>query len=76
MMAEDRLFTLEVDIIQFDQESDRLVINGSLGDKIETKYTGEHLMFQGSEASISLKLSPKELQELIKTVTELAPELP
>jgi len=76
MMEEDRLFTLEVDIIQFDQDSDRVVINGSLGDKIETKYTGKDLMFQGSEASISLKLSPEELQELIKTVTELAPELP
>ena len=76
MMEEDRLFTLEVDILQFDQDSDRVVINGSLGDKIETKYTGKDLMFQGSEASISLKLSPEELQELIKTVTELAPELP
>jgi len=76
MMEEDRLFTLEVDIIQFDQDRDRVVINGSLGDKIETKYTGKDLMFQGSEASISLKLSPEELQELIKTVTELAPEMP
>jgi len=36
MMEEDRLFTLEVDILQFDQDSDRVVINGSLGDKIET----------------------------------------
>ena len=76
MMEEDHLFTLEVDIIQFDQESDRVVINGYLGDKIETKYAGKDLMFQGSEASISLKLSPKELQELINKVTELPPELP
>ena len=76
MIEEDHLFTLEVDIIQFDQDSDRVVINGSLGDKIETLYTGKDLMFQGSEASISLKFSPEELQELIKKVTELASELP
>ncbi|MCB2171383.1 hypothetical protein KQH65_01455 [archaeon] len=76
MIEEDHLFTLEVDIIQFDQDSDRVVINGSLGDKIEPLYTGKDLMFQGSEASISLELSPEEIQELIKKVTELAPELP
>ena len=76
MIEEDHLFTLEVDIIQFDQDSDRVVINGYLGDKIEPLYTGEHLMLQGSEASISLKLSPEEIQELINKVTELAHELP
>lgn len=75
MMDENHLFTLEVDIIQFDQKSDRVVINGYLGDKLETQYTGEHLMLQGSEASISLKLSPEELHELIKKVRKAAPEL-
>ena len=75
MMEEDHLFTLEVDIIQFDQDSDRVVINGYLGEEIETQYTGEHLMLQGSEASISLKLSPEKLHELIKKITYAAPEL-
>jgi len=74
-ILEDHLFRVEVDIIQFDQDSDRVVINGYLGDKIETQYTGEHLMLQGSEASISLKLSLEELHELIKNITKAAPEL-
>lgn len=74
-ILEDHLFRVEVDILQFDQDSDRVVINGYLGDKIEIQYTGEHLMLQGSEASISLKLSLEELHELIKNITKAAPEL-
>jgi hypothetical protein len=75
MMEEDHQFTLEVDIIRFDQDSDRVVINGYLGDKIKTDYTGDKLLLHGSEACISLNISQDEFNELIEKVTKPRPEL-
>jgi len=67
-ILEDHLFRVEVDIIQFDQDSDRVVINGYLGDKIETEYIGQQLLVLGSEASISLHITPEELKAILQQV--------
>ena len=69
-MIEDHLFTVEVDIVKMDQDSDRVVINGYLGDSIETKYHDNHLLLKGSEASIRLHLSPEELLDLVQNITQ------
>ncbi len=66
MMNEDHLFTLEVDIIQFDDKSDRVILNGYLGNSLGTEYREGKLHIQGNEASIQLHLSKEELRELLQ----------
>jgi hypothetical protein len=57
----DHAFTVEVDILKFDQESDRVVLNGFLGEIKEIKYYNKILTIIGDEASISLKINKEEL---------------
>ena len=65
MMNEEHPFTLEIDIIQYDMDSDRVVVRGYLGENLETEYMDEVLMLRGSEANISLHISKEELRRLL-----------
>jgi len=56
----DHAFTVEVDILKFDQESDRVVLNGFLGEIEEIRYVNNHLTIIGNEATISLQIKKEE----------------
>ena len=70
MMNEDHLFTLEVDIIQFDEKSDRVIVNGYLGNNLETEYREGKLHLRGNEASISLHISRDDLLKLVQNIDQ------
>jgi hypothetical protein len=65
-------FMLEIDIIQYDRDSDRVVVRGYLGDYIETEYSDDLLMIRGSEANISLRMSKSELHRFIRGISPKA----
>ena len=66
MHVNDHEFTVEVDIVQMDKESERVVINGYLGDKIKARYHEDRLVLEGSEASISVLIDKEELASIIE----------
>ena len=72
-MIEGHPFTLEIDIIQYDKDSDRVIVRGYLGDHLEAEYSDELLVFQGNEAKLSLQISKTEVYSLIKQGLDLTP---
>ena len=65
-MKEGHPFTLEIDIIQFDRDSNRVIVKGYLGENLETEYVDEVLMIHGSEANIFLHISKEELHRMLR----------
>ena len=61
----DHAFTVTVDIVKLDQESDRVVISGYLGGKLEVRLNGDRLEFEGDEASISILINRHELASIL-----------
>ena len=57
-------FTVTVDIVQFDPESDRVVINGYLGDGLKVSLVDNRLELVGSEASLSVKIDDDTLSRI------------
>ena len=64
----DHAFTVEVDILKFDQESDRVVLNGFLGEIEEIRYVDNHLTIIGNEATISLQINKEELGTILNNL--------
>jgi hypothetical protein len=63
--ADDHAFTVAVEIVKLDQESDRVVISGYLGGKLEVELNGNRLEFKGDEASISILVNRHELGSIL-----------
>jgi hypothetical protein len=64
---EDHAFTVEVDIVKFDQASDRIVLNGFLGEINEIRYQDNKLVIVGDEASVSLSIKKEELGKIFES---------
>ena len=62
-------FVVTVDIVQLDRESDRVVINGYLGEALEAKFNGNWLDIMGTEASISIHIKPEEIKDILERMT-------
>jgi hypothetical protein len=66
----DHAFTIEVDILKFDQESDRVVLNGFLGEIEEIRYVDNNLTITGNEAIISLIIKQDELSAILNNLKQ------
>jgi hypothetical protein len=73
--AEDHAFTVAVDIVRLDQESDRVVITGYLGSRLEVGLNGDRLEFKGDEASISILIDRHELGSILSDASPEAGRL-
>ena len=62
---EEHPFTLTVDIVKMDSESDRVVINGFLGKDLDIQLNEDGLELVGDEASISVAMNPETLKQLL-----------
>ena len=62
---EEHPFTLTVDIVKMDSESDRVVINGFLGKDLDIQLSEDGLELVGDEASISVAMNPETLKQLL-----------
>lgn len=62
---DEHVFTVEVDVVRFDQDSDRVVLKGFLGAISEIMYKNNLLIIVGDEASISLGISKEELAAVL-----------
>ena len=63
---EEHSFTLTVDIVKMDPESDRVVINGFLGEELDIQLSEDGLELVGNEASISIAISPEKIKRLME----------
>jgi hypothetical protein len=61
-------FVVTVDVVQLDRESDRVVINGYLGEVLEAKFLGNRLEIMGAEASISIQIIPEEIKTILESI--------
>jgi hypothetical protein len=61
-------FVVTVDVVQLDRESDRVVINGYLGEVLEAKFHGNRLEIMGDEASISIQIIPEEIKTILESI--------
>jgi hypothetical protein len=64
----DHAFMVEVDILKFDQESNRVVLNGFLGEIEEKRYIDSNLTIIGNEAIISLRINKEELGAILNNL--------
>ena len=64
--TEEHPFTLTVDIVKMDPTSDRVVINGFLGEELEIQISEDGLELVGNEASISVAMNPETLKQLLE----------
>ena len=62
---EEHPFTLTVDIVKMDSESDRVVINGFLGKDLDIQLSEDGLELVGDEASISVAMNPETLKQVL-----------
>lgn len=65
-MTEDHGFELELDIIRFNEESNRVVINGFLGDTLDLDYRDGVLTMTGSEGTFKVYVREEEMNGLGK----------
>ena len=61
-------FTLVVDIVKLNPDSDRVIVNGCLGEALEAKFLGDRLILVGDEASISISINEDELEEILEVI--------
>jgi hypothetical protein len=61
-------FVVTVDVVQLDRESDRVVINGHLGEALKAKFHGNRLEIMGAEASISIQIIPEEIKTILESI--------
>jgi len=66
MKKEEHSFTLTVDIVKMDPDSDRVVINGFLGEELDIQLSEDGLELVGNEASISIAISPEKIKRLME----------
>jgi hypothetical protein len=67
---DDHAFTLEVDIVKFDPESERILMKGFLGAINEISHRENLLIIEGDEASISLRINIEELAAILDSEKE------
>ena len=60
----DHPFELELDIIKFDEEDNRVKITGFLGNNMEIQYEKGVLWLRGNEGNLKLYLKEEDLSEL------------
>lgn len=65
-MVEDHGFELELDIIRFNEESNRVIINGFLGDELDVSYKDGVLTMTGSEGTFKVYVREEEMNGLGK----------
>ena len=63
---EEHSFTVTVDIVKMDPDSDRVVINGFLGEELDIRLNEDGLELVGNEASISVAISPEKIKRLME----------
>ena len=63
---EEHSFTVTVDIVKMDQDSDRVVINGFLGEELEIQINEDGLELVGNEASITVAMNPEKIKRLME----------
>ena len=63
---EEHSFTVTVDIVKMDPDSDRVVINGFLGEELDIQLNEDGLELVGNEASISVAISPEKIKRLME----------
>jgi len=63
---EEHSFTVTVDIVKMDPTSDRVVINGFLGEELEIQINEDGLELVGNEASITVAMNPEKIKRLME----------
>ncbi len=63
---EEHSFTVTVDIVKMDPDSDRVVINGFLGEELDIQLSEDGLKLLGNEASISVAMNPEKIKRLME----------
>ena len=63
---EEHSFTVTVDIVQMDPDSDRVVITGFLGEELDIQLNEDGLELVGNEASITVAMSPEKIKRLME----------
>jgi hypothetical protein len=63
---EEHSFTVTVDIVKMDQDSDRVVINGFLGEELDIQLSEDGLELVGNEASITVAMNPEKIKRLME----------
>ena len=63
--VDDHAFTVTVDVVKLDYGSDRVVINGYLGETMVATFNGGRLEFRGNEATISILINKNELGSIL-----------
>ena len=63
---EEHSFTVTVDIVKMDPDSDRVVITGFLGEELDIQLNEDGLELVGNEASISVAMSPEKIKRLME----------
>lgn len=66
MKKEEHPFTLTVDIVKMDPDSDRVVINGFLGEELDIQIGEDGLKLVGNEALISVAMNPEKIKRLME----------
>ena len=64
----EHAFTLVVDIVKLDPDSDRVIVNGCLGEALEAKFLGDRFILVGDEALISISINEDELEEILEGI--------
>ena len=63
---EEHSFTVTVDIVKMDHDSDRVVITGFLGEELDIQLNEDGLELVGNEASIIVAMSPEKIKRLME----------
>lgn len=61
IMAEDHGFELELDIVKFNEESNRVIINGFLGEDLDVSYREGVLIMTGNEGTFKVYIREEEM---------------
>ena len=63
---EEHSFTVTVDIVKMDPDSDRVIITGFLGEELDIQLNEDGLELVGNEASITVAMSPEKIKRLME----------
>jgi hypothetical protein len=57
----EHMFELELDIVKFNENSDRIRLIGYLGERVDVQYDGKLLKMIGSEGFFKLHINEEEV---------------
>ncbi len=66
MLVEEHGFELELDIIKYNEESNRVLINGFLGEELAVEYKDGVLVMTGTEGTFKVYIREEEMNGLGK----------